>query len=60
MIDPDGGQLKFDLLDTNGSDNLQVIITRLEGDNFRVQIQEPDSDRYQLQDVLDGELNVLP
>lgn len=43
------------LIDTNTADRYQLNISAIQGDIFRVRIQELDFDRYNLPYALDGE-----
>ena len=53
------GVASFWIQTTDGSENLGLNITAIEGNIFRVQIEETESSRYHIQDVLDGEPTVV-
>ncbi|KAJ3640636.1 hypothetical protein Zmor_027188 [Zophobas morio] len=53
------GVASFRVQTTDGSENLGLNITAIEGNIFRVQIEETESSRYHIQDVLDGEPTVV-
>lgn len=55
-VNPDAYTLTATLKSNNGGSDLILTLTGLEDDTFRLKIKESDSKRYELVDILNGEL----
>ena len=53
------GVASFRVQTTDGSEDVVLNITAIEGNIFRVQIEETNSSRYHINDALDGEPTVV-
>lgn len=53
------GVANIQVQNTAGTENYNLVISVIEGDVFRVQFSEPDSNRYQLEYMLDEEPTVV-
>jgi hypothetical protein len=55
----DSDTLTATLKSNNGDSDLTLTLTGLQQNTFRLKITEVDSTRYELQDVLDGDPEIL-
>ena len=53
------GVASFRVQTADGIEDVGLNITAIEGNIFRVQIEETESSRYHIQDVLDGEPTIV-